>query len=150
MEIMPIRKHNQLDQYAFYWSQARLLIAAVALFIGGVPPVLAFNPISSLSSMISSLLNLAWIISGVVSAYLLYRWITSGKKLFGVKNSLDTTAFMVNIITGFNLGWTGISGNNFGMSISSSQIIFVVTGLIYLAVFVHLFKRWNQAGEKLF
>lgn len=66
-------KPDKLERYSFLWSEARLIIGAVALFIGGVPLLLAFNPIPSLSGLLGSLLTLAWIISGLASLYLLYR-----------------------------------------------------------------------------
>lgn len=141
---------GNLEKYAFLWSQTRLLIAAVALFIGGVPPILKFNPIAGLYHPLSSLLNLAWIISGVVSAYLLYHWYTNKQKVFGGTKPLDTAAFFINIITGFNLGLAGFLGFNLGMSIYATKPTFIITGLIYLAVAAYLFRRWNENQEKLF
>jgi hypothetical protein len=74
-------KRKNLDKYSFFWSEARLLIASVSLFIGGMPVIFAFgyNP------LFSSLLNLSWIISGLASAYLLYRWNQNHRKIFGAK-----------------------------------------------------------------
>ena len=141
---------NELEKLSFLWSQARLVVAAVALFIGGVPPLLAFNPIPGLYGLLSSLLTLAWIISGAASAYLLYRWQAGGQMLFGGKNQKDLAAFAVSIISGFNLGLTGLLKTNIGMSISSNQLIFIVTGLIYLAAAWHLFQRWNAKNQKVF
>jgi uncharacterized membrane protein YuzA (DUF378 family) len=150
---MNIKHHthpDNLEKYSFVWSEARLVIAAVALFIGGYPPVLFFNPISSLSSVLSSLLKVAWIISGIASAYLLYRWMQSGKTLFGGKHSKDTWAFLIMIVTGFNLGLAGVLGTNIGMSITSSRVIFFIAGVLYLVTVFYLHQRWVKSGKKIF
>src|SRR3989338_5547988 len=140
----------QLDKYSFLWSQTRLVIAAIALFIGGVPPVLAFNPFGALYGLISPLLTLSWIISGVASVYLLYRWSTNRQMLFGGKTQMDLIAFFVSVVSGLNLGITGLLGTNIGMTISSNQFVFFIVGVIYLGAFVHLFRRWNAVGQKIF
>jgi len=150
---MDIKEHTtpeKLERYSFLWSEARLVIAAVALFLGGIPPVIAFNPIPALYGLVSSLLTLAWIISGVVSCYLFYRWNENGKMLFGAKEGLDTATFFVNIVSGFNLGLAGLIGRNIGMSISSNYLVFVAVGLLYLASFAHLYRRWHARGQKVF
>jgi len=72
-----------------------LFIAAPALFIGGVPPVIAWNPSSGLYGVISTLLTLCWIISGVAEGYLIYRWNIDARILFGRNKTLDTVAFFV-------------------------------------------------------
>ena len=138
---------DNLERYAFVWSEVRLLIAALALFIGGVPPVLYFLPAIGLMGV---LLKLAWLISGVAAAYLLYRWLTNGQKLFGHKDMKDTIAFLVMCVSGINLGLVGLIGNNIGMSISSSYAVFVITAIVYLVSAYHLHLRWKKAGEKLF
>src|SRR3989344_5830873 len=132
----------QLERYSFLWSQARLLIAAVALFIGGVPPVLAYNPIPGLYGLVSSLLTLSWIISGVAALYLAYRWNANHQMLFGGKAQRDTIAFFISVVSGINLGLTGVLGNNIGMSITSNQFVFIIVGLLYLATAYHLQQRW--------
>jgi uncharacterized membrane protein YuzA (DUF378 family) len=147
---MDIKKHTQPDQlerYAFLWSEARLPIAAVALFLGGVPPIIK---IFAYSNLVSSLLNLAWIISGVASAYLLYMWSTKGMKLFGGTDHRDAGAFFVSVISGINLGLVGIIGTNIGMSITMNQVVFAIVGILYLVSALHLFMRWNESGKKLF
>lgn len=141
---------DALDRYAFYWSEARLCIAAVALFLGGIPPVMYFLPFPSLLRIVSPLLALSWLISGVVSAYLIYRWNQCGKKVFGGKNQRDMAAFFLNIVTGLNLGLVPIIGSNIGMSMSSSKGVFVLAGVVYILVALYLWKRWNQRGETLF
>jgi hypothetical protein len=138
----------RLERYAFLWSEARLLIAAVALSLGGVPPVIKFLPF--LSSITYPLLNLAWIISGVVSGYLLFRFLKAGKKVFGGEDMKDKVAFFVNVISGFNLGLAGLIKQNIGMSISSNHVVFVVVGLLYLASAYHLWNRWKAHEERLF
>ena len=150
---MDIKAHTtpaNLDKYSFLWSEARLIIAAVALFIGGVPPVIYFNPFSGLYGPVSSLLHLAWIISGLASVYMLYRWNSIGKTLFGKKEKNDMYAFFVSVISGINLGLTGILGNNIGMSIASSRFVFAIVGLLYLASAGYLWKRWKAHSQKIF
>jgi len=141
---------HKLERFSFLFSEARLLIAALALFIGGVPPLLAYNPSPSLYSPLSSILTLAWILSGIASAYLFYRWYSGNKTIFGSKRTLDTAAFFVSIVSGINLGLTGILKNNIGMSISSNQTVFVIVGILYIASAGYLYKRWLEHGKKLF
>lgn len=143
---------NKLEWYSFMWSQARLVLASIALFIGGIPVLWKFmSSSSSVFGLANSLLGLSWIISGLASAYLLYRWNIGGQKLFGKKERMDSIAFFVSIISGFNLGLAGITGNNIGMSISGmSQILFVITGIVYIATMVYLHKQWNANGKKMF
>ena len=142
MDLNEYKKPEVLEKYAFFWSEARLLIAALALFIGGTPPVyyLTFPLISGLVGM---LLTASWIISGLVSGYLSYRWWTGGQMVFGGKAPRDTAAFFVNIVSGLNLGFTGLSGTNIGMSISSNYILFIIVGVLYLASAYHLYARWT-------
>lgn len=144
MDIKHHTSHSMLEQYSFYWSELRLLIAALALFLGGIPPVYYFFGYS-----FSGLLNLCWIISGVASVYLLFRW-SKAKTLFGGKDNLDLAAFFVMVVSGLNLGITGLMGRNIGMSIASSKLIFIVVGIIYLASAYHLHKRWKHNGRKIF
>jgi len=150
MDIQAHTQPDKLERYSFLWSEARLLIAAVALFLGGIPPVLKFNPFPALYSTLSSLLTLAWIISGLAAAYLFYRWNTGGKKVLGGTDTKDIAAFFIMIISGFNLGLTGLLGRNIGMSISSNYTIFALVGILYLLAAWHLWKRWKTQGEKLF
>ena len=147
---MDIKKHthpDQLEKYAFLWSEARLPIAAVALFLGGVSPIIK---IFAYSNFISALLSLSWIISGVASVYLLYMWYTKGMKLFGGTDHRDAGAFFISVVSGINLGLVGILGINIGMSISSNSLVFFIVGIVYLVSALHLFMRWNESGKKLF
>ena len=128
------------------WSEARLLIAAVALFMGGVPPVILFAP----SVAAIGLLKLAWIISGLASVYLLYRWMQNGQHVFGGKNPRDTLAFLVMNISGVNLGITGLLGTNIGMTISTSTTVFTVVAVLYLISAVYLYSRFAAHHNKVF
>lgn len=148
MNIQQQASPANLEKYSFLWSEARLVIAAIALFIGGFPPILKIAPYA-LYSLASSLLTVAWIISGITSAYLLYRWYTGTKTLFGGKKQLDAAAFFVSVISGINLGLTGILGTNIGMTISSNYTVFILVGVIYLASAFHLYKRWGISGGKM-
>lgn len=150
MDISQHTTPEKLERYGFLWSEARLVVAALALFLGGYPPVLYFNPLPALYSPLSSLLTLAWIISGIVSAYLVYQWHKNNQTIFGGKDMKDTIAFFVNIVSGINLGLTGILGENIGMNISSDKVVFMVVGVLYLATAYHLYTRWNAHGQKLF
>jgi hypothetical protein len=129
------------------WSEARLLLAAVALLMGGVPAIFLVMPGSPLTL---SLLHLAWLITGAATIYLAYRWHMAEHTLFGKKDSMDTFAYVVLLVSGINLGWVGVSGHNIGMSIWSGRFIFVVVGILYLWTAYYLWNRWNKAGKRLF
>ena len=149
---MNIKHHthpDQLERYSFKWSEARLLIAAVALFLGGYPPVLYLFP--NFHDIIRPFLNLSWIISGAASVYLLYRWHGGERNLFGGRNQKDTYAFFVSVVSGVNLGLTGILGQNIGMNIAyGNQILYIVTAAAYLWAAWHLWTRWKGHGERVF
>ena len=149
MNIHDLSKPEQLEKWSFIWSEARLVIAAVALLIGGIPVLSALLPLPALFGLIRLVLTLSWIISGLASIYLAYRWYTGGRKLFGKQDIKDTTAFFISIITGVNLGLTGIFGNNPGMSLMSGPGIFRITALVYLIVAVYLYWRWKQSGQRI-
>jgi len=148
---MNIQHHthpDQLERYSFLWSEARLVVAALALFLGGYPPVLYFFPMLAGTTM--PLLKLSWIVSGAASAYLIYRWHGGERKLFGAREQWDMYAFFVSVVSGLNLGLTGLTGNNIGMSIAYGKPIFAVVGLIYLIAAWHLWQRWSAARQKMF
>lgn len=138
-----------LEKYAFWWSEARLIVAAVALLIGGVPPIYPIAP-PSLFDIARTGLLAAWVISGIASLYLLYRWWNSGQKVFGKKDPKDIIAFLVMIISGINLGLVAVVGKNIGMSISPGRFVLFATAAMYLVVAYHLYARWKSHGEKLF
>jgi hypothetical protein len=148
MNIQHYTHPNQLERYSFWWSEARLLIAAAALFLGGVPPLIKFGP--ELGQTGLGILKLAWIVSGVATAYMLFRWTKNGQRLFGRKERYDLLAFAVTIVSGLNLGIVGLTNVNWGMRMLSGDTVFVLVGLIYIAAAVHLFKRWNSAGARMF
>lgn len=152
---MNIKHHtspDKLERYSFLWSEARLIIAAVALAVlNGYPPALALIAgNSSLYGIVRPLLTLSWIVSGAAAIYLLYRWNGNGQKLFGGKSNYDMYAFFIMIISGLNLGLTGIIGYNLGMSIASGRLVFLITGILYVASAYHLYNRWKKHGEKVF
>lgn len=149
---MNINEHtspDKLERYAFLWSEARLMVASLSLISGGVPVVFKIFKIG-FYGLIVSILNLVYIISGLASAYLLYVWYKGGKKLFGTNDTKDLITFMVMNISGINLGLMPILSKNFGMSVFSGQIIFIVTGLLYIFSAYHLYTRWKANGEKVF
>jgi len=138
---------DKLEKYSFFWSEARLVIAAAALFLGAVPP-LVYLPLPS--GLMNTILTLAWIISGVAAVYLLYRWHKAHWVVFGGKAQMDMAALGVSIITGINLGLTGILGRNIGLGVSSNTVILIIVGILYLAAAYHLYTRWNSSGKKIF
>jgi len=150
MDFNEHSKPDNLEKYSFLWSEARLIIAAAALFLGGVPPIFLLATGPAVLGIASLLLKLSWIISGFAAGYLAYRWYESGQMLFGKKDTKDTAAFLVSVVSGFNLGITGLIGKNIGMSISSNHLVFDLVALLYLASAVYLFWRWNAAGKRLF
>ena len=150
MEYKQHTHPDNLERYAFLWSEARLIIAALALFIGGYPPVLYFLPISGLYGIVSIFLKLSWIVSGVAAVYLVYRWLGNGQMLFGHKDTKDMVAFLVMVISGVNLGLVGLIGQNVGMTILSSYALFVIVAIAYLVSAYHLYTRWKASHERLF
>lgn len=147
MDFKHLSTPAQLERNSFLWSEARLVIGAVALFLGGIPPAVYFL---GSTSTVWGVLKLAWIVSGVASAYLAYRWYKGGQTVFGGKNQRDLVAFGVSVVSGLNLGWTGLSNNNIGMGIASGKVVFIVVGAIYLVAAVYLWMRWKARGERLF
>lgn len=145
-----IMNHDKLERYSFLWSEVRLLIAAVSLFIGGVSPLLyvAINA-QGLFALATLILKVAWLVSGIASAYLLYQW-AQRKTLFGKKDILDGAAFAVSVVSGLNLGLTGVVGQNIGLTLSQNYIVLVVTAFVYLASAVYLYRRWGANGQRLF
>jgi len=139
-----IMNTHTLVRWSFWWSEVRLVVAAVALFLGGVPPALYFLPGVPL---VGSLLILCWIISGAASLYLAWEWYQSGGAVFGGRDKLDAAALAVSVVSGINLGLTGIIGRNIGMSISSAYPVFLIVGLLYVASAVYLYNRFNKVGH---
>jgi hypothetical protein len=138
---------QELIKYSFYWSEIRLLVAALALLLGGIPPVMMVLPGIPL---IGTLLTLSWIVSGVTAIYLAYRWYRNDFMIFGEKNLRDIAAFGVMVVSGINLGIVGLSGTNIGMSISSHYTAFVIVAVVYVASAAWLYMRYSSARGTLF
>lgn len=149
---MNVNEHTtpeKLERYAFLWSLARMVIAAVSLFFGAMPIAYKLGGYS----FAGTLLPLFWLISGAASIYLLYLWFQAGKKVFGGSDKNGTIAFYIMVITGLNLGYAAI-GNNIGMSLiwgmPIADLLFKATALIYLVVAYMMWKSWKANGEHLF
>ncbi len=149
MDIKEYTNPHTLEYYSFAWSEVRLIVAAVSLIAGATPIIFTFVG-GALSVFVFSLLKICWIISGAASAYLLYRWSVTGKKVFGGTDKKDMIAFFVSVVSGLNLGVTGIMGKNFGMLILQLNIVYALAGIAYLVCAWHLFTRWKAYGQKLF
>ena len=141
--------HN-LERCSFLWSEVRLLVAALTLILGTTPVIFLLLPISTLYSILRLGVAIAWLISGVSSAYLLYRWSMGNKMLFNGTDTKDRVAFLVSVISGLNLGIVGLLGTNIGMSISSDRVVLLIVAVLYIVSAVHLHKRWKGNGQKLF
>jgi len=139
----------KLERYSFLWSEARLLIAAFALFLGGVPPILKLTPYA-LYGFVNSILTLCWVISGIASAYLLLRWFGNKQVVFKGKEKNETYAFFVSVVSGLNLGIAGIFSKNIGMSITMNHFILFVVGILYLWAAWTLYRGWKGNEEKVF
>lgn len=143
---------EKLELYAFYWSVVRLVVAALSLIFGAVPIAYRIFGYAG-SSMVSSLMPLFWLVSGAASAYLLYLWFSSGKKVFGSDDKTNMVVFLIMVISGLNLGYAAI-GANIGMNLvwdmAIADTLFKLTGLVYLFCAYHMWKKWNANGQKLF
>lgn len=140
---------KDLERYSFIWSEVRLVIAALALLLGGVPPIFLLTP-DPLWGIARLGLVLCWILSGLASGYLLYRWYEGGQKLFGHKNHTDTITFLILVVSGINLGLAGVFGRNIGMAILSGKLIFVIVAILYLYCAYHLWMHYKKNGDRLF
>ena len=120
--------------------------------MGGIPPaVMVALQMPDLLGAVLIVLKLCWLLAGAAAGYLLYRWFSGGRMLFGRKNDAkDTAAFLVMTISGLNLGFVGLTGQNIGMSMSSSYAVFIVTGALYLVAAFYLYQRWSAHGQKIF
>ncbi|RJQ36531.1 hypothetical protein C4552_03360 [Candidatus Parcubacteria bacterium] len=150
MDLQEYTEPRRLEYYSFVWSEARLVIAAVALLIGGRPVLSAILPHPAFSALVGAVLTITWILSGVASGYLLYRWVQAGQEVFGGKDIRDTAAFLIAAVSGINLGLVGLIGTNIGMTILSNYPVFVIVALLYIAAALYLFQRWSASGKKLF
>lgn len=150
MNIKEYTTPDKLERYSFLWSEIRLIFAAGALFLGGYPLILKVLPFGFLYRPVGALLTLSWLISGIASVYLLYRWYKSGRKLFGTEDNIDLSAFLLMTVSGINLGLVVILSDNIGMAITQNMIIFVLVGILYLISAFYLHKRWKANGQRLF
>jgi len=151
MDLKEHTKPENLLRYSFMWNQLRLFVAALSLIFGGFPII--FSLFSSSSSMVGSLLTIAWIISGLSAAYLLYAWNQGGRKIFGGVDMKDQVALFIAIFSGLHLGLAGFTGTNIGMKVvpySMLTFVLIVTGILYLWSAWHLHTRYKANGEKLF
>lgn len=140
---------DKLEYYAFMWSLARMVLAAVALLLGGVPVVYKILGYSAYST-VGSLLNLAWVISGVAAGYLLYMWFKNDKRVFGGSEQKDTVAFFVMIVSGFNLGLAGLDAGNIGLNMFRGDVFLYIGAAIYIVATYYLYTRWVSNGRQLF
>ncbi len=145
--------HNKLEKYSFWWSEVRLALGAIALFLGGVPSVVyliaRFN-LFGLFNPVFVLLNIAYLISGASAIYLLYRFFKGGRRVFDSKHWMDLGSFAVMVISGINLGLTAVIGQNPGLSITAYHPILIVVGIFYLVSMVYLYRRFRAHGNRLF
>ncbi|MEK7650176.1 MAG: hypothetical protein AAB367_04450 [Patescibacteria group bacterium] len=150
MTTQEFTKPENLEKYSFLWSEARLVIAAFALLLGGTPPLYWLLGSSVFYGLVGTILTLSWLVSGAASAYLGWRWYTGGQKVFGKKDMRDTVMFFVSVVSGINLGLVPIIGNNIGMRIAWGGFVFTVTAILYIVAAVHLWMYWNAHGKKVF
>lgn len=150
MDIKTLTAPAQLERYSFLWSIARLVIASIALFAGGVPVLRLLFPSYALIGVVRSVLNVTWLVSGLASVYLLYLWNKSGQVVFGGKDNKDVAAFFISVVSGINLGLVPLLNRNIGMSIVANRFIWLLAGVAYLWTAYHLFTRWKASGEKVF
>lgn len=145
---MDINEHTtpaKLERYAFLWLLLSLVISALAMFMGARPPLTLIMGYSAWS-----LLNLSWLISGAAAGYLTYRYAKNNKTVFGGKDKRNVIAFNFMLASGFNLGLTGLFGNNIYLSLVYGQLAYVVTGIVCLIVAYQLHKSWKGNGEVVF
>jgi hypothetical protein len=147
---MDLKSTNDLERYSFLWSEFRLIMTVLAFLLGGVPVLSVVLPFPALFGLVSVVLRLAWLFSGVVSVYLLYRWHINQMRVFGGQSALDLAAFFICVVPGINLGLVSIIGRNIGLSLISSPIFFRVMAIVYLVVAIYLYARWNASGKKIF
>jgi len=140
---------DTLATAAFLWSEARLVIAAVALVVGG-PPALVFFSIAPIYGLLVLLVKLSWIISGAASLYLAYRWFTAKGYVFDRTTRKDGAMLLVAIVSGINLGLTGILQVNPGLSLFTGYIFSLIGAVLYVYAAYHLYQRWEECGRKLF
>jgi len=101
------------------------------------------------SMAVWSLLDIAWIVSGIAAGYLVYEWLQHSRQVFrGNRNA--TYAFWFMILTGVNVGIAGILGPNLFLNIFSSSLFHYVTGALCLFAAIYLFIAWRRSGGVIF
>lgn len=136
----------RLDRLAIWWSLMRMVLVASILLFGYVP---LLGGLSFMAPFVPWL----WMVSGLVSIYLAYRWFVSDMKLLNETDILATAAFWLMIISGLNLGLASF-GDNFGMAIVAdvpmSDLILKAVGVAYLLSVGFLYRKWSQSGLLFF
>ena len=147
MDLDTHTSSSSLERYSFYVLLALLVFSAVALFLGGRPPI---TLITGSSSVVWQLLSLGWLLSGVSAGYLAYQWAQNKKQLFGRSDIEDTLAFVFMIAAGLNLGITGATGVNIFLDLFMGRLSYIVTGVLCIGVAGYLYKQWQKNDDALF
>lgn len=100
--------------------------------------------------LVTLLLKLCWLVSGVASLFLLYRWGKAGQHVFGGKDTRDMIAFLILVVSGLNLGVVGLTGYNIGLNMAPSYLVLVLAAIVYIVCAVYLYQRWSKNGQKVF
>ena len=148
---MSINEHTspaKLERYAFYWLLLLLLFSAAALFLGARPAITLVT--GYYSSSVWSLLNVAWLISGAAAAYLTYLWLQNGKQVVGTSDTKTQVTFWFMLLAGYNLGITGLLGNNIFLNVINNKILWYATGVLCLLAAYRLYTQWKANDESLF
>jgi len=151
MNVQEIIKNKSLLEWVFAWNQLRLVIAGATLVLAKQSPILMYLYIPLITPLAASLMSLAWIISGLAGAYLIYAWNKAGRTIFGGNERKDVIAFWIATITGVHLGIAGLVGLNIGFSVTPMAIstpIMIAAGLAYFWSAYHLHSRGG--AKKLF
>lgn len=132
----------RLDRLAIWWSLVRMVLVASVLLFGAVP---LLGQLVFLSPFVPWL----WVVSGLFSVYLGYRWFVSDMKLVSHNDLLSTLSFLLVILSGLNLGLASFS-QNFGMflveDVLMSDFIVKAVGVLYLLVAGYLYRQWSESG----
>jgi len=142
---------EKLERYAFLWSLINLVITAFSLFFGAMP--IAYMFMGSSSNLVSSLLPLAWLITGAAAIYLGYLFHKNEQKLFGGTDKKNKITFLIMVVTGINIGFAAISTNiamGLVWDMPIADIIFKAFAVLYLYIAWHLYTQWKAHGETLF
>ena len=147
MQMAELMQPHNLEKYSFYWLIASLALTVISLLMGGSPIAMT---VFGYGALVSLLLKISWILSGAAGGYLLYRWYTAERTLFGEKRNQDLAAFMVATITGVNIGIYGIIQQNILMMMFMASIFNTIGAVLYVVVVIYLWRRWQESGGNLF